>query len=159
MVSGLTTATGILAALLARAKDGQGTILDASMTGASRWLMALWYSVERQRAGARLLTGERAYYRRYHTADGRHLAAATLEPHFWAHFCGALEGPDLVARQFDADRDAVAREVATVVAQRTLADWQGILAPLDACVSPVLTIAEPAEAAEEIRVRLPLREG
>ncbi|PDW00907.1 CaiB/BaiF CoA transferase family protein [Candidatus Chloroploca asiatica] len=159
MVSGLTAATGILAALLAREKQGQGTTLDASMAGASRWLMALWYSVERQRPGARLLTGERAYYRLYRTADGRHLAAATLEPHFWARFCGALERPDLVARQFDADQEAVAHEVAAVVVQRTLAEWQRILAPLDACVSPVLTIAEAAEAAGEISVRLPIREG
>jgi alpha-methylacyl-CoA racemase len=158
MTSGLMAATAILAALHARARSGQGCLLDTPMLGATRWLMAPWYAVEQARPGARLLTGERAYYRVYRTADGRHLAVATLEAHFWARFCAALGRPDLVARQHEADQAALAAEVAAELATRTLAEWGGLLNGLDACVSPVLSVAEAAELGP-VSVRLPVTDA
>lgn len=144
LVSGLMAATSILAALNERARSGAGCALDAPMLAAARWLMAPWYEVERLRPGARLLTGERAYYRTYRTADGRHLAVAALEPHFWARFCAAIGRLDLGPRQNDADQEALAREVEAVVAQRTLAEWRAVVDELDVCISPALTVAEAA---------------
>jgi crotonobetainyl-CoA:carnitine CoA-transferase CaiB-like acyl-CoA transferase len=157
LVSGLAAVAGILAALHDRARTGIGCALDAPMLGAARWLMAPWYVVAGVSSADRSLAGSAAYYRAYRTADGRHLAVAALEPHFWARFCAAIGRPDLAARQGDADQEALAREVAQVVAGRSLAAWRAVLDDLDACVSPALTVAEAA--AEGVPdLRLPVRE-
>lgn len=158
LVSGLAAAGGIMAALHDRARTGAGCTLDASMLGAARWLMAPWYAAERAGIADGTLAGAAAFYRAYRTADGRYLALGAIEPHFWARFCAAIGRPELAARQDDADQESVAREVAAVVAGRTLAAWRAALADLDACVSPVLTLAE---AAAEVQpdARLPVREA
>jgi alpha-methylacyl-CoA racemase len=156
LVSGLAAATAILAALSDRARTGVGCTLDAPMLDATRWLMAPWYAVERARAGSRLLSGEAAYYRVYRTADGRHLAVATLEPHFWERFCAAIGRPDLIPRQYELDQEALAAEVAVALQGRTLAAWRAIFDDLDACVSPCLTVAEAA-AEGPAGGRLPVR--
>lgn len=159
LVSGLAAVAGILAALHDRARTGLGCALDAPMLGAARWLMAPWYAAELAAPGARLLSGEVAYYRAYRTADGRHLAVAALEPHFWARFCAALGRPDLAARQFDADQEALAAAVAPAVARRTLAQWRPLLAELDACVTPVLSVAEAVAEGPPPAIGLPVREA
>jgi crotonobetainyl-CoA:carnitine CoA-transferase CaiB-like acyl-CoA transferase len=144
MVTGLTAVTAILAALQARERSGVGGILDVSMLGATRWLMTPWYEVARLRPGAEPLNGNQACYRVYRTADGRYLAVAALEAHFWGRFCQALGRPELVARQHDADQAALAAALAATIAERPFAEWHQIFADLDACVSPVLTVEEAA---------------
>lgn len=143
LVSGLTAATAILAALLARG-NGPGCLIDAPMLAATRWLMTPWYAVARAGEQRRGLSGQMACYRAYRTADGRYLAVAALEPHFWARFCEALGRPDLASRQQDADQQALASEVAALIARRPLEEWQPVFAALDACVTPVLTLEEAA---------------
>jgi crotonobetainyl-CoA:carnitine CoA-transferase CaiB-like acyl-CoA transferase len=155
LVSALSAAAAILAALNQRAASGAGCVLDAPMEAAAGWLMQPWYAVERaaQAAGqagrrpSRLLVGEAAYYRSYRTADGRYLAVAALEAHFWARFCAGLGRPELAARQHDLDQEALAREVAACIRARTLAAWRAIFDDVDACVTPVLSVAEAAERA------------
>ncbi|MFQ3661717.1 MAG: CoA transferase [Chloroflexaceae bacterium] len=141
LVSGLTAATAILAALLARG-DGPGCRIDAPMLGATRWLMTPWYAVACAGEQAGGLTGRAACYRAYRTADGRHLAVAALEPHFWARFCEALGRPDLIPRHQDADQQALADEIAALIARRRLEDWLPVFVDLDACVTPALTLEE-----------------
>jgi len=143
LVSGLTAATAILAALLARG-DGPGCLLDAPMLAATRWLMTPWYAVARAGGQQGGLSGRMACYRAYRTADGRYLAVAALEPHFWARFCEALGRPDLAARHQDADQQALANEIAALIARRSLEEWRAVFADLDACVTPVLTLEEAA---------------
>lgn len=158
MASGLMAATAILAALHARAQTGQGTSIEAPMLDAARWLMMPWYAVEHARPGERLLTGERAYYRVYATADGRYLAVATLEAHFWARFCRVLGREDLISRQYEEDQDGLAAEIAAAVAERSLDAWKEALVGVDACVNPVLSLAEAAEATGRLSMHLPIRE-
>lgn len=157
MVSGLAAATAILAALQGRAAGGAGCLLDAPMAGAARWLMTPLYAVALAGAagGAQPgdLGGGQACYRLYATADGRHLAVAALEAHFWQRFCAGIGRPDLALRQHDADQAALAAEVAAVIAGRPLAAWRAIFDQADACVSPVLRLEE---AAGPGRATLPL---
>lgn len=156
MVGGLVAAAAILAALHARAASGAGCVIDAPLLGAARWLMAPWHAVARAGAGptADALTGGQACYRLYRTADGRELAVAALEPHFWARFCAAIGRQDLVSRQHDADQATLIAEVQGVIAGRTLAGWAAQFAEVDACVTPVLSVAEAAQGGEP-GVRLP----
>jgi crotonobetainyl-CoA:carnitine CoA-transferase CaiB-like acyl-CoA transferase len=146
MLGGMAAANAILAALHARAASGEGCVLDAPLLGAARWLMAPWHAAALAGGpGPAALAGAQACYRLYRTADGRHLAVGALEPHFWARFCAAVGRPELTARQFDADQEAVAAAAAAAVAGRTLAEWAAVFAEVDACVTPVLTVAEAAQ--------------
>jgi alpha-methylacyl-CoA racemase len=137
----LGAVTQILAALLERERSGRGAHLVVSMTDGSHRLVA------HRLAGAalpRLLTGGLACYRIYATADGRHLTVAALEPVFFRRLCELLGRPDLGERQYDADQEALARELAALFAQRDLADWLARLDREDVCVGPVATLAEAA---------------
>ena len=68
----------------------------------------------------RLLTGGLACYAVYETADGRHLTVGALEPVFFARLCELVERPELAARQYAADQEALGQELAAVFASRPL---------------------------------------
>ncbi|MBX0327028.1 CoA transferase [Oscillochloris sp. ZM17-4] len=161
MASGLVAATAILAALQARERTGEGAFLDVPMDAAARWLMAPWHAVAQagiavSAEAGHILSGNLACYRIYRTSDGRHLAVAALERHFWDRFCAAINRPDLSPRHDNTDQAALIAEVAAVIAGRPLAIWRELFAGVDACVTPVLTVAEAAETGEA-RVELPVR--
>ena len=87
----------------------------------------------------RLLTGGLACYRAYATADGRHLTVGALEPKFFARLCDLLGRPDLAERQLAPDQEALAAELARILAGRTLAEWLVLFDGEDVCVGPVWT--------------------
>jgi crotonobetainyl-CoA:carnitine CoA-transferase CaiB-like acyl-CoA transferase len=131
----------ILAALLERGRTGRGSRLVVSMThGAHRFVA--------HRLGGepvpRLLTGGLACYRTYATADGRHLTVGALEEKFFRRLCELIGRPELAGRQFDADQDELARELADVFEQRALADWLALVDGEDVAVGPVATLEEAA---------------
>jgi alpha-methylacyl-CoA racemase len=135
----LGAVTEVLAALVLRARTGEGSRIVVSMTHRSHGLVA-------HRLGGdplpRILTGGAACYRAYATADGRHLTVAALEPKFFVRLCSLLERPDLGPRQYDDDQAALARELAAVFAARSLAAWLDLFDGEDVCVGPVATRAE-----------------
>jgi crotonobetainyl-CoA:carnitine CoA-transferase CaiB-like acyl-CoA transferase len=137
----LGAVTKILAALLERDRTGRGGHVVVSMTHRSYRLVA-------HRLGGdtvpRMLTGGLAFYRIYETADGRHLTVAALEPVFFRRLTELLGRPELAERQFDADQEALATELAAIFAARSLADWLELFDAEDVCVGPVATIAEAA---------------
>jgi crotonobetainyl-CoA:carnitine CoA-transferase CaiB-like acyl-CoA transferase len=136
----LGAVTKILAALLERERTGKGCHLVVSMMEGSHRLV----SHRIDETVPRLLTGDLACYRIYETADGRHLTVAALEPHFFRDLAELLGRPDLAERQYDADQDALAAELAAIFAARPLAEWLAIVDGEDVCVGPVATIAEAA---------------
>ena len=141
--------TGILAALVERAISGQGQIVDAAMVDGSALLTAqihAWRAMgfwSDQRSD-NLLDGAAYFYRCYECADGQYLAVGAIEPQFHVAFVEGLGLPfgefgNHLDRSTWADRSA---RVAAVVATKRRDDWVERFAALDACVSPVLTIAE-----------------
>jgi alpha-methylacyl-CoA racemase len=138
----LGAVTEILAALLVRARSGQGTVVTVSMTHGSHTLVA-------HRLGGdplpRYLTGGSAFYRIYATADGRHLTVAALEPKFFARLCELIGRPELAEHQFAAGaQEELAAELAAVFAGRPLAEWLDLFEDEDVCAGPVATLAEAA---------------
>jgi crotonobetainyl-CoA:carnitine CoA-transferase CaiB-like acyl-CoA transferase len=91
-----------------------------------------------------MLTGGLACYRIYETADRRYLTVGALEPVFFRHLTELLGWPELVERQYDADQETLAAELATIFAARPLAEWLELFEGEDVCVGPVATIAEAA---------------
>jgi crotonobetainyl-CoA:carnitine CoA-transferase CaiB-like acyl-CoA transferase len=137
----LGAVTQVLAALVERERTGEGRHLVVSMTHRSHDLVA-------HRLGGepvpRMLTGGLACYRIYDCADGRRLTVGALEPRFFGKLCELLGRADLAERQYDADQEALAAELATVFGTRTLADWLEHFGDEDVCVGPVSTRTEAA---------------
>jgi alpha-methylacyl-CoA racemase len=133
--------TRILAALLEREKTGRGAHVVVSMTHGSHRLVS-------HRLGGdpspRFLTGGLACYRIYATADGRWLTVGALEPVFWRRLVEVLERPELAERQYAADQEELAAELAAIFVERPLAEWLELFDGEDVCVGPVATLAEAA---------------
>lgn len=152
---GLGAVTQVLAALLERQRSGRGARLVVSMTHRSHDLVS-------HRLGGepvpRMLTGGLACYRLYSTADGRQLTVGALEPRFFERLCELLGRPDLGERQFDDDQEALAEELAAVLATRSLSDWLEHLGDADVCVGPVWTREEAAAefGSRELPTEVPL---
>jgi alpha-methylacyl-CoA racemase len=111
---------------------------------------------EEPRQGTGLLRGGTANYEVYETADGQALAIGALEPKFFAALSTALGRPfdfgDIVA---PATRQAEIRaELQAIFRTKTRAEWVEVLAAHDACVEPVLSLAElpahPQHAARQV---------
>ena len=137
---GLAAALEVVAALLERGRTGRGARLTVSMTHGSHRFVA-------HRLGGppeRMLTGGLACYRLYATADGRWLTVGALEPKFWQRLCEVVGLPGLAERQFDAEQEAVAKQLAEAIAGRTLAEWLGLLDGEDVSAGPVWTVEEAA---------------
>ena len=131
----------ILAALLERERTGRGGHLVVSLTHSAHELAA-------HRLGGepvpRLLTGGLACYRIYATAEGRHLTVAALEPKFFRRLCELLERSELADRQWDAEQEPLAAELAEAFAAQPLETWLELFDGEDVSVGPVATLDEAA---------------
>lgn len=145
---GMHAALAILAALLRRERTGVGEHLDVAVADGALALMALHADAHLATGvepgpGSDILTGRYACYDVYRCADGRWLAVGAIEPHFFANLCRALGLEAWIPHQLDdARQDALRAELAAVFAARPRDAWVAELGPGDACVAPVLTVAE-----------------
>lgn len=148
----------ILAAVFDARRNGHGRHIDISMAhGAHAHLIlpiataSLFAPIlgRNPRVGEDLLNGGLPCYNLYATADGRTLAVGALEFKFWEAASAVFERPDWVERHWQRGLQpgtpanaAMRDEVAALVATRTLAQWSERFESADACVTPVLTLAE-----------------
>lgn len=146
---GMVLALGLMAGILHARAGGEGQVVDAAMVDGSALLMAShhgfladgWWVAERE---SNLLDGAAPFYRTYRTSDGRHVAVGALEPQF---FAALLEGlavePDDAGPQHDRDGWPAMRDLfAARFATRTRDEWADHFDGTDACVAPVLSMAE-----------------
>jgi alpha-methylacyl-CoA racemase len=146
---GMLLALGILAALVERASSGLGQVIDAAMVDGSALLTSFIYGMRatgtwQDNRGSNLLDGGAPFYDTYQTADGQYIAVGALEPQFYA---ALLDGLGLTAAGLPGQHDrtgwpALRHAFAEKFAGRTRADWEQVFAGTDACVSPVLSLAE-----------------
>jgi alpha-methylacyl-CoA racemase len=146
----LMAAFGILAALRARERSGEGQFVDVSMTdGALSWLamVAARYLADGRlpRRGEDQLAGGLICYRPYRCADGW-VTLGALEPKFWRAWCEGLGREDLADRQFEAVGSDTHRAVEAVFAERTRAQWRAFNDEHDCCLEPVLGLDEALES-------------
>jgi alpha-methylacyl-CoA racemase len=146
---GMLLALGVVAALLEAGRSGTGQVVDAAMVDGAALLTTQFHELLaaglwREERGANLLDGGAPFYGVYETADGRHLAVGALEPQFWAELLRrlGLDAGDLPA-QLDRDGWPLLRaRLAALFRTRTRDEWSELLAGTDACVTPVLGLAE-----------------
>jgi alpha-methylacyl-CoA racemase len=100
---------------------------------------ALGVQPERRRSG--LLDGGTPYYDLYETADGQHMSVGPLEPQFYAEMVRLLE-LDLPDRNDPANLPAIRAALTARFKERTQAEWSTLFAGTDACVAPVVPLAD-----------------
>jgi alpha-methylacyl-CoA racemase len=155
---------GILAALFERGGSGRGQVVDAAMVDGAASLMTMVYGLRavglwQDRREANLLDGGAPFYDTYACADGKHVAVGALEPQFFAEL---MKHTELSFEQWDvAAWPAMRAALAEAFGSRTRDEWAAVFEGTDACVAPVLSLAEaPAHPHNVARgVFAPYRDG
>ncbi|HEY2464592.1 MAG TPA: CaiB/BaiF CoA-transferase family protein [Steroidobacteraceae bacterium] len=151
---GMLLAFGMLAAILHAKRSSQGQVIDCAMVDGSALLASMIWSLAAQGAwsdqrGSNMLDSGAHFYDTYVCADGGHISIGPIEAKFYSEFLsrlGIAETADY-ARQHDrALWPSLKERLAGVFAGKTRAEWCTLFEGSDACVAPVLSMAEaPAD--------------
>jgi len=145
---GMHAALAILAALLRRARTGEGEYLDVCVAEGVLQLTSLYVDQflatgQKPGPGHDILTGRYACYDTYACRDGRWVAVGAIEPPFYANLCRRLGCEQWLAHQTDdAAQEKIRADFAAAFRTRDRDDWVAELAPNDTCVAPVYAIEE-----------------
>jgi alpha-methylacyl-CoA racemase len=148
---GTFLALGVTAALLERARSGRGQVLDVAMIDGAASLTAFVRGLAGLGAwsggrGGNLLDGGAPFYATYTCADGRFVAVGAIEPQFYAALLAGLGLAAAAWPQHDRARwPALAVALQDRFATASRDDWEQHFAGVDACVTPVLDLAEVAQ--------------
>lgn len=154
--AGLTALSGVLMALIGRARTGRGDHLDIAMFDSLLpWSAHIAGEAiaggAAPRSAAQRSLGGAAFYQVYRTADGRHVALGGREEKFVANLLRALDRPDLIPLGSAPAGAAQAPLVAFLrdsFATRTRDDWVAWFADKDVAFAPVLDFREAFDAPE-----------
>ena len=142
---------GVLLALAARERTGEGQFVDVSMMNGSAALLvfplAYLHAAGRpSERGNDTLSGRYACYNVYRCSDDRWISVGALESKFWATLCRELGCPELIEDQYAEEprQSEVKTAIADVFRQRAAEEWFTLLGKKDCCVTPVRTLAEVA---------------
>lgn len=154
---------GLLAALLEAQTTGKGQVVDAAIVDGAAHLMTFIYSMYnhgrwQDRRAANLLDGGAPYYRCYATSCGGYVAVGCIEPQFFAlmtRMLGIAEGEGAAQITLGRQNDQsywpyVTDLLAKIFASQTRDHWSRLFNGSDACVTPVVALAEahlPAQIA------------
>jgi alpha-methylacyl-CoA racemase len=145
----LFLAYGVACALLSVARTGRGQVVDANVVEGTTSLLALVHGLSAtglwtDERGVNLLDTGCPYYDVYACADGAFVAVGTIERKF---FETMLEVVGLDPAFGDAHRDParwpeLRAALTAAFRSATRDEWTARFAGLDACVTPVLSLAE-----------------
>jgi len=145
----LYLAFGIVCGLLEAKQSGRGQVVDAAMIDGAASLMMGCFGLHAaglwtDRRGDNILDSGAPYYEVYACSDGRYISVAPIEAKFRQEFYRRV-GIDPASLP-DADERANWPKIKAVIAEklatRSAAEWCRLLEGTDACVAPVLSIAE-----------------
>lgn len=142
---------GVLAALWEAARSGRGQVVDAAIVDGASSLTALLHGLMAagqwiDRRGVNFLDTGAPWYDTYQTSDGEWMAVGALEPKFYVEFVRLLGLSDEVAgnRADPSTWPRLREAIADAFASRTREAWSLVFEGTDACVAPVLSLAEAA---------------
>tara|TARA_B100001059_G_scaffold49750_1_gene42810 strand:+ start:1173 stop:2291 length:1119 start_codon:yes stop_codon:yes gene_type:complete len=144
---------GILAALYERNSSGKGQVVDAAMVDGVPAMMGLFHQfvangnwLDGKRA-SNLLDGGAPFYRCYECSDGRFVSVGALESQFFAELVRGIGLPEIeIKTQNDHETWPKKNEVyEKIFKSKSRDEWIKIFDGKDACVAPVLTLAEASE--------------
>ncbi|MGE5851362.1 MAG: CaiB/BaiF CoA transferase family protein, partial [Candidatus Methylomirabilota bacterium] len=167
---GMMAALGILAALLARERTGEGRCVDVAMLDTvMSWLglqaAFLGATGKTPQRGRWFLGGGLPGYQVYETRDGRYISVGALEEKFWRNLCVALGREDLIpfAEPDEAKRREIQAELGGIFKAKTRDEWCAQLADAEVCFAPVNDLAEaladPQARHRGMAAEVPLPDG
>jgi alpha-methylacyl-CoA racemase len=142
-------AFGVVCAVLEARQSGKGQVVDAAMIDGSALLGAMMYGLrahgtwvgERE---SNMLDGGAPFYDTYACADGKFIAVGAIEPQFYESLLAlaGASGIALDAQWSRHDWPQQKEKFAALFRTRTRDEWCALLEGRDACVAPVLDMAE-----------------
>jgi len=145
---GMNAAIGILMALFARERTGNGQYIDISMTDGLVGFMPAAFFLKQitgqfPQRGDSMLSHRYACYNTYETADGRYISVGAVENRFWKQLCEFLEVPEYTPLQYDEKRrQEIIDFMKATFLKKTFAQWKKDLAGIDACCEPIQNLSE-----------------
>ncbi len=148
----MLAAFGVCAALVERNNSGRGQVVDAAIVDGTGALMAMMWSnlaqgSWRDERGVNLLDGGVPWYDVYETSDHGWMAVGALEPAFYEALLTALELPRAPTREDPDNWPELRRLFSARFAEHTRKHWTTVFEGSDACVEPVLSLAEASRDA------------
>ncbi|KZE23095.1 CaiB/BaiF CoA transferase family protein [Brevibacterium casei] len=160
---GMLLVVGVLSGLTRARASGAGTVVDAAMIDGANLLYAMMHGFaamglwRHDARGRNLLDSGAPFYDVYPTADGRHLSVACIERPFFNEFVRTLGLEDELPEPLETldhwqpqHWPALRAVIAPAIAARTLAELESLFAGRDACVEPILTMAEAKADAHNV---------
>jgi len=144
----LHAVVGVLLALQARARTGEGQFVDVSMMDGSLALMFVPFASylangAQPERGNEGLSGRYACYQIYETKDGRHLSLGALEPKFWESACRVLGREDFIEKCFsNSAQEEMIAAFREIFKTRTASEWLAAFETVDTCIALINDIAE-----------------
>ena len=149
---GMFLAFGVVCALLEAQRSGKGQVVDAAMVDGSATLMALMYGMFshggwKDERGVNVLDTGAPWYNTYETKDGKWLAVGAIEKRFYEEFIErlGLQMNDLPKQHDRQGWPDLRRRFTDIIKSKTRAEWERIFEGSDACVAPILSLAEVAD--------------
>jgi alpha-methylacyl-CoA racemase len=150
---GMLMAFGVVSGVLNARQTGQGQVVDAAMVDGTALLMTMLLSLVaqgqwREPPGTNALDTGAHFYEVYETADGKYVAVGAIEPKFYAALLeglGISDDETLPAQHDRASWPEMKERLAETFRLKTRDEWSAIFEGVDACVSPVLSLAEAAD--------------
>ena len=147
---GMLLAFGVLAGVLSARATGEGQVIDCAMVDGAALLTATTYTMFangwwNDRREANMIDGGAPFYGTYETAEGRFVAIGPLEPQFHAVLLdrlGLSGDPDFARSADPAQWPTLKVRLADIFRMRTRDEWCALLEDTDACLAPVLSLAE-----------------
>jgi alpha-methylacyl-CoA racemase len=146
---GMLLVIGVLSALYAERDQGVGQVVDAAMLDGAALLTTMFHGMRatgrwRGERGTNVLDSGAPFYEVYECADGKMIAVGAIESQFYELLLEILDVDIANApAQFEQEHwPETKRRFAATFATRTRADWLERAAQSDACITPVLTMAE-----------------
>jgi alpha-methylacyl-CoA racemase len=143
---------GVLAAVWAAQRTGEGQVVDVAMVDGSASLQSMLHShinsgMWHDERGVNLLDTGAPFYEVYETKDAKYVAVGAIEPQFYAALLQGLEiGDEDLPSQHDRDQwPSMKQQFQARFLTKTRDEWTAIFEEVDACVTPVLS---PREATE-----------
>src|SRR5262249_49341579 len=130
-------------------KSGKGQVVDAAMVDGAAFLMGLMYAMYSQgtwqdERGVNVLDSGAPWYNVYETKDGKWVSVGAIEQRFYEEFIARL-GLKLADLPKQHDRKGwpeLSQRFAAAIKSRTREEWEKVFEGSDACVTPVLSLAE-----------------
>lgn len=146
---GMLLALGVVAALYEAQRSGEGQVVDAAIADGAAVLMAAQYGLQAKglwsdQRESNFLDGSAHFYGNYACADGHYIAIGPIEPQFYRLLlekCGITD-PHFLQQWERAEWPALKEKLAALFLRRSRDEWCEVLEGTDACVAPVLSMAE-----------------